>query len=166
MWKLLYSPLVAHSRSALRRRSALGGPLQVGTQAKVTGQFDGVTPGTIEPRLRECDNLASGRGRLVVLEHGHDRPCGMPAADDGTCGGDDGQAVVVFLAVDGAHETDERVGIARVGLCRHGEGILDAPVVERQVHPLVGGVQHDAVGIGGPEIGVAALIGVAVDIDR
>ena len=62
---------------------AFGGPLQVGTQTQVAGQFEGVSPGTVEPRLRERDSFTSGSGRLVVLEHGYKRPCGMPAPEDG-----------------------------------------------------------------------------------
>ncbi len=144
----------------------LRSPFHIGTQAEGVGQFDGVSPGTVEPRPRECDYLARRRRRFVVLEHGHNRPCGMPAAYGGMCGGDDRQAVVILLTVDVAHETDERVGGTGVRLCRHGEGILDTPVVQRQVHPLVGSIQHEAVGVGRLQIRVAALVGVAIDIDR
>ena len=39
---------------------ALCSPLQVGTQTKGVGQFNGVAPGAVEPGLGEDDDLAGG----------------------------------------------------------------------------------------------------------
>ena len=50
---------------------ALCGPLQVGTQSESVGQFDGIAPRTIEPRLREGNNLTYGSGRFVILKHSY-----------------------------------------------------------------------------------------------
>ena len=100
------------------------------------------------------------------MEHGYDSPSGMPATYGGTCGGDDGKSVVILLTVDGTHEADERVGGTGVRLCRHCESILDASVVQCQVHPLVSSIQYNAVGVGWFQIRVAALVGIAIDINR
>ncbi len=89
----------------------------------------------------------------------------MPATDGWPCRGDDSEAVVILLTVDGVYETQERVGRTRIGLGGHRDSIFDTPIVQRQVHPHVGTVQYEAVGIGGQQIGIAALIGVAVDVD-
>ena len=79
--------------------------------------------------------------------------------------GNDSEAVVILVTVNGVYETYEWVGRTRIGLGGHCDGIFDTAVVQRQVHPLVGTVQHETVGVGGQQIGIAALIGVAVDID-
>ena len=63
---------------------AFRGSFHIDTQAEGVRQFDGVSPGTVEPRSGECDHFASGSRRLVVLEHGHNRPSGMPASYGGT----------------------------------------------------------------------------------
>ena len=46
---------------------ALRGPFHIGTQAEGVRQFDGVSPGTVEPRPRERDCLTGSSRRLVVL---------------------------------------------------------------------------------------------------
>ena len=73
----------------------------------------------------------------------------MPATDYRAKRWDDGELVVGFTTIDGSHETDERVFGTREGLGRHGHNILDASVIDSEVHPLIGAVKHEAVGIGG-----------------
>ena len=84
----------------------------------------------------------------------------------GTGGSDDGETVVVLLAVDGAYEADKRVGGTGIGLGGHRLGVFYAGIVQRQVHPFVSTVQNEAVGVGGLQVWIATLVGVAIDIYR
>ena len=89
----------------------------------------------------------------------------MPDADDGTCGGGDHESVIDILGVDRMDKTYQRVGRAWIGFCNHRRGVLDTLVVHGEVSPLVGAVEDDAVGVHRTQVGVAALIGVAVDVN-
>ena len=90
----------------------------------------------------------------------------MPLADGGHSREIDGELIVVLVAVDGAHEADEGILRTREGLSRHRDNILIAGVVQREVSPLVTCIQHEAVGVGRLQVGVTALVGVTVDVDR
>ena len=89
----------------------------------------------------------------------------MPNSDDRSCGGNDGKPVIILLTVDRTHKTDERVCGTRERFGGHGQSILDATIVQCQVHPLIGTVQHKTMRIGWLQIGIATLVGIAVDID-
>ena len=90
----------------------------------------------------------------------------MPLANGGTGGEAQRELVVVLLTVDGTDETDERIRAAWERLGGHRLTVLDAAVFDGQVRPLIGRVQHEAMGVGWLQIGVAALIGVTVGVHR
>ena len=64
----------------------------------------------------------------------------MPDADGRISGENEGELVVVLCAVDGVDEADEWVFGTGEWLCGHGHGIFDTAIVQRQIHPFVGGV--------------------------
>ena len=57
---------------------ALRGPLGVGSQAEIVGQFDVVVPDERDVWVVEGLDGAVGRRRLVVLEDGEDIPQRVP----------------------------------------------------------------------------------------
>ena len=145
---------------------ALRYPLGRGVQTKAVRQFDVVLPAKDKPRMVQRDGGAIGGGRLIILHLSRNRPHRMPLADDGASGELDIDRVVVLLAVDRTHEADERVFRTGEGFRGHRDGIFHAAIVQRQVRPLIGGIEHQAVRVGRQQIGVTALIGVTIDVDR
>ena len=145
---------------------ALRYPLGRGVQAETVRQFDVVLPAKDKPRMVQRDGGAIGGGRLIILHLSRNRPHRMPLADDGASGELDIDRVVVLLAVDRTHEADERVFRTGEGFRGHRDGIFHAAIVQRQIGPLIGGIEHEAVRISRQQIGIAALIGVTIDVDR
>ena len=82
----------------------------------------------------------------------------MPAAYRWARRGYQAELVVIGLGVDGMHQADEWVFRTGIWFGGHGHGILDAAVVQGHVEPLVAGIEHEAVGVGRTQIGIAALI--------
>ena len=128
--------------------------------------FDVVVPDERDVWVVEGLDRAVGRRRLIVLEYGECVPHRVPATDSWACGEAQLELVVVVGTVDGTYKTDERVRTAGERLGRHGHAVLHATILDGQVCPLIGCIQHDAMVVGRQQIGVAALIGVAVDVDR
>ena len=89
----------------------------------------------------------------------------MPAAYNGTGVGINAQLVIVLFAIDGVNEADERIVGAGIRLGRHGDIVFDAAIIYIQPKPFVTSIQHEAVSIGRQQIGIATLVGIAVDVD-
>ena len=90
----------------------------------------------------------------------------MPTADNGASREPQRELIVVLGAVDETYEADERIRTTGEWLGGNGLAVLHATIGYGEVCPLIGRVQHQTVGIGRLQIGIAALIGVSVDINR
>ena len=145
---------------------ALRCPLGISRQPKTVRQFDVVVPDERDVWVVEGLDGAVSRRCLIILEDGERIPHGVPTANSGACRETQLELVVVVGTVDGTDEADERIGAVREWLGGHGHAVLHATILDGQVCPLIGRIQHEAVVVGRLQIGVTALIGIAVDVHR